>query len=176
MAEVTSPFPPLHDEDAGSRWIDRPTVPLIHLMNRSHKIFVGGLAWTTTESAIPCDHLPLLIFNFFPAFHRDPSTEKTDTLTDYFTKLGYAPTSVVIMRQKLTGKSRGFGFVEFSDPSLVVRVCASEHIVDGKKIEAKNAMTKEAISSATRKLFVGGTKSPRMCFLLIFFRHSLNFR
>jgi RNA recognition motif-containing protein len=94
------------------------------------KVFFGGLAWSTTES----------------------------TLQEYLeSKCDVVVEKVIIMRDRGTGNSRGFGFVILQDRESVDRVCSVTHSLDGKKIEAKRAIPKdEIIESNTRKLFVGG--------------------
>ncbi|KAM1684355.1 hypothetical protein TB2_035117 [Malus domestica] len=69
------------------------------------KLFIGGLAWDTNE----------------------------DKLTDYFNQYGDV-TQTVIMRDKVTGRPRGFGFVVFSDPSLIDRVLNDKHTIDGRLV------------------------------------------
>jgi RNA recognition motif. (a.k.a. RRM, RBD, or RNP domain) len=64
------------------------------------KIFVGGLSWQTTEES--------LMFHFQQ----------------------YGPvTSVELMKDRLTGKPRGFGFVCFADPATVDLVMQEQHEV-----------------------------------------------
>lgn len=69
------------------------------------KLFIGGLAWDTTE----------------------------DKLTDYFNQYGDV-TQTVIMRDKTTGRPRGFGFVVFSDPAVLDRVLNDKHTIDGRVV------------------------------------------
>lgn len=69
------------------------------------KLFIGGIAWDTTE----------------------------DKLTDYFTRYGDV-SQVVIMRDKTTGRPRGFGFVIFSDPSILDQVLQDKHTIDGRTV------------------------------------------
>ncbi|XP_050245100.1 uncharacterized protein LOC126693234 [Quercus robur] len=66
------------------------------------KLFIGGIAWDTNE----------------------------EILTEYFTQYGQI-TQAVIMREKPTGRPRGFGFVVFSDPSVLDRVLQDRHTIDG---------------------------------------------
>ena len=69
------------------------------------KLFIGGIAWDTSE----------------------------ETLTEYFTQYGQV-TQAVIMREKPTGRPRGFGFVVFSDPSVLDRVLQERHTIDGRTV------------------------------------------
>lgn len=113
------------------------------------KLFVGGIAWDTTE----------------------------DTLRDHFNQYGEV-SQVVIMRDKTTGRPRGFGFVVFSDPSVLDPVLHDKHTIDGRTVEAKRALSREEQHTSsrtgsfnggrgsggagdfrTKKIFVGGLPS-----------------
>lgn len=76
-----------------------------HDNNNKRKIFVGGLSWSTTE----------------------------DGLRAYFEKYGPVQ-DVVIMRDKFTGRSRGFGFVTFADDGAIAQVTADTHTLDGRAV------------------------------------------
>ncbi|EIE22873.1 hypothetical protein COCSUDRAFT_66433 [Coccomyxa subellipsoidea C-169] len=57
-------------------------------------------------------------------------------------------------------EGRGFGFVTFKDPQNAQQFLEQrEHVIDGKKVEAKAAVPKNSGNSPmlTRKMFVGGT-------------------
>nr|2DH8_A Chain A, DAZ-associated protein 1 [Homo sapiens] len=73
------------------------------------KLFVGGLDWSTTQ----------------------------ETLRSYFSQYGEV-VDCVIMKDKTTNQSRGFGFVKFKDPNCVGTVLASRpHTLDGRNIDPK---------------------------------------
>ncbi|KAL8139609.1 hypothetical protein V2J09_005630 [Rumex salicifolius] len=111
------------------------------------KLFIGGISWETTE----------------------------DKLKDYFGQFGEVM-QAVIMRDKVTGRPRGFGFVVFSDPSSVDAVLLEKHTIDGRTVEAKRALSREEQQQTsvrggnnsgnrnhgsgghlrTKKIFVGG--------------------
>uniref|UniRef100_A0A2I3TLW5 DAZ associated protein 1 n=1 Tax=Pan troglodytes TaxID=9598 RepID=A0A2I3TLW5_PANTR len=77
-------------------------------LNR-RKLFVGGLDWSTTQ----------------------------ETLRSYFSQYGEV-VDCVIMKDKTTNQSRGFGFVKFKDPNCVGTVLASRpHTLDGRNIDPK---------------------------------------
>ncbi|XP_062178902.1 heterogeneous nuclear ribonucleoprotein 1-like isoform X2 [Phragmites australis] len=84
-----------------------------------------------------------------------------ETFTKHFQKYG-AITDSVIMKDKHTRMPRGFGFVTFSDPSVIDRVLEDEHVIDGRTVEVKRTVPREEMSSKdshgpkTRKIFVGG--------------------
>ncbi|XP_062218606.1 uncharacterized protein LOC133918649 [Phragmites australis] len=97
----------------------------------SGKIFVGGVAWETTE----------------------------ETFSKHFEKYG-AIVDSVIMKDKHTKMPRGFGFVTFSDPSVIDKVLEDEHVIDGRTVEVKRTVPREEMSTKdgpkTRKIFIGG--------------------
>ena len=55
-------------------------------------------------------------------------------------------------------RSRGFGFIPFSNPDAVDRVLSvPSHCLDGKKIDPKHATPKsKSKANKTKKIFVGG--------------------
>ncbi|CAG9803888.1 unnamed protein product [Chironomus riparius] len=94
------------------------------------KLFVGGLSWQT-------------------------SSEK---LREYFGMFGTV-TDVLIMKDPITQRSRGFGFITFTEPDAVEKVLKVPiHTLDGKKIDPKHATPKNRPKAAnkTKKIFVGG--------------------
>jgi RNA recognition motif-containing protein len=102
--------------------------------SKTAKVFIGGLSWDTTDQA----------------FYQ------------YFSKFGDIRDAVV-MRDKQTGGSRGFGFVTYNDASVVDKVLLAKDVleIDGKKIDVKPAVPKEQMQSPSqtarvKKLFVGG--------------------
>ncbi|KAK8460736.1 hypothetical protein SEVIR_2G381200v4 [Setaria viridis] len=111
----------------------------------SGKLFVGGISWETDE----------------------------DRLREYFGRFGEV-TEAVIMRDRNTGRARGFGFVVFADSAVAERVTTDKHMIDGRMVEAKKAVPRDDQSIAsknngssigspgpgrTRKIFVGGLAS-----------------
>ncbi|KAE8677636.1 Heteroproteinous nuclear ribonucleoprotein 1 [Hibiscus syriacus] len=110
------------------------------------KLFIGGISWETNE----------------------------DRLKEYFGQYGDI-LQTVVMRDKLTGRPRGFGFVVFSDPSVLDAVLQEKHTIDGRTVEAKRALSREEQQTSarsgnfnqgrnsggdgnvrTKKIFVGG--------------------
>ncbi|CAH9135594.1 unnamed protein product, partial [Cuscuta epithymum] len=47
------------------------------------------------------------------------------------------------MRDKVSGKPRGFGFVDFADPNVLDTVLQDKHTIDGRTVEAKRALPRE---------------------------------
>lgn len=99
------------------------------------KMFIGGLNWQTTQ----------------------------DGLHSYFGRFGEIA-ECVIMRDPVSKRSRGFGFITFSNPNSVDKVLAVKvHQLDDKVIDPKIAVPKRASAlfqpkmvTRTKKLFVGG--------------------
>lgn len=109
------------------------------------KLFVGGISFETTE----------------------------ETLKEYFSKYGDVQ-EALICKDRATGNARGFGFVLFSDPSLVDRALQDKHVILSRTVEVKKAIprggyphkqhTNARDSSrggnysqySTKKIFVGG--------------------
>ncbi|CAL5066642.1 unnamed protein product [Urochloa decumbens] len=108
--------------------------------NYSGKLFIGGLSWETNENH----------------------------LRNYFGRFGEV-TAAVIMRDHKTRRSRGFGFVVFSDASVVEHVTMDKHLINGRMVSAKKVVRKDNHSivsksnarsiGTSRKIFVGGLPS-----------------
>ncbi|KAK6149380.1 hypothetical protein DH2020_016905 [Rehmannia glutinosa] len=109
------------------------------------KLFIGGISWDTNE----------------------------DRLKEYFGAYGEV-VEAVIMRDRTTGRARGFGFVVFANPADAERVVKEKHMIDGRTVEAKKAVPRDdqhLISRSsgsiqgspgpgrTKKIFVGGLAS-----------------
>lgn len=67
------------------------------------KLFIGGISWDTNE----------------------------DDLREHFSKFGEVA-EVVIMKDRNTGRARGFGFVVFTHPAVSERVVMEKHAIDGR--------------------------------------------
>ena len=117
------------------------------------KLFIGGISWDTNE----------------------------ERLKEYFSSFGEV-IEAVILKDRTTGRARGFGFVVFADPSVAEFVITEKHHIDGRLVEAKKAVPRDdqnmvarSNSSSiqgspggggggpgggrTRKIFVGGLPS-----------------
>jgi RNA recognition motif-containing protein len=93
----------------------------------SNKIFVGGLSWNTSVK----------------------------DLREYFEQFGGIIDCTIKMDQE-TGRSRGFGFVQFSDAESIDKVFSqSTHTLDGRNIDPKKAQARGGREPIT-KIFVGG--------------------
>lgn len=56
-------------------------------------------------------------------------------------------------------RPRGFGFITYTDASVVDQVIQENHIINDKKVEIKRTITKGASQTndfKTKKIFVGG--------------------
>ncbi|XP_073840587.1 RNA-binding protein 6 isoform X1 [Musca autumnalis] len=103
--------------------------------NDPGKMFIGGLSWQTSP----------------------------ESLKDYFSRFG-AISEAMVMKDPATRRSRGFGFITFSDPASVDKVLAQgTHEIDGKKVDPKVAFprrTHPKMVTRTKKIFVGGLSAP----------------
>ncbi|XP_061753762.1 RNA-binding protein Musashi homolog 2-like isoform X2 [Nerophis ophidion] len=86
-------------------------------------------------------------------------TMTPDSLRDYFSKFGEIR-ECMVMRDPTTKRSRGFGFVTFTDAASVDKVLAQQHHeLDSKTIDPKVAFPRRAqpkMVTRTKKIFVGG--------------------
>lgn len=98
------------------------------------KLFVGGLSWETTQ----------------------------ENLQRFFSRYGEI-VDCVVMKNNETGRSRGFGFVTFADPSNINLVLTSgPHTLDGRTIDPKpcNPRTlQKPRKGGGYKIFLGGLPS-----------------
>ncbi|KAK1292565.1 Heterogeneous nuclear ribonucleoprotein 1 [Acorus calamus] len=109
------------------------------------KLFIGGISWDTNE----------------------------DRLREYFMTYGEV-LEAVIMKDRNTGRARGFGFIVFADPAVAERVVMDKHVIDGRTVEAKKAVPRDDQHilnrnnnslhespgpARTKKIFVGGLAS-----------------
>ncbi|KAL5706658.1 hypothetical protein ACHQM5_024799 [Ranunculus cassubicifolius] len=112
------------------------------------KLFVGGISFETTE----------------------------ESLKDHFSKYGQVEEALIV-KDKLSGNARGFGFVLFSDPSVVDQALKDQHVILSRTVEVKRAIPRggrhyryqssrgfgknysndaEISQFSTKKIFVGG--------------------
>ncbi|KAH0983983.1 hypothetical protein GBA52_011160 [Prunus armeniaca] len=115
------------------------------MQSDSGKLFIGGISWDTNE----------------------------ERLKEYFSSFGEV-VEAVIMKDRTTGRARGFGFVVFADPAVADSVIMEKHNIDGRMVEAKKAVPRDDQNilgrtsgsihgspgpGRTRKIFVGGLAS-----------------
>jgi RNA recognition motif-containing protein len=73
----------------------------------------------------------------------------TCELLQYFSRFG-AITDSIVMKDKLTGKTRGFGFITFARDSSAEQVLSQKnHYIKGKWIDCKPAVAKQDMSAST---------------------------
>lgn len=61
-----------------------------------------------------------------------------DSMRLYFEKFGEVE-DCVVMKDPVTGRSRGFGFLTFKDPRSVEEVVQLEHTLDGKIVSREHS-------------------------------------
>jgi len=74
-----------------------------------------------------------------------------DGLRHYFESLNLGVDRVIIMRDKMTGRSRGFGFVTLSTTEDVDKAVVTNLHLDGRKVEAKRAIPKRDMDNHAKK-------------------------
>ncbi|KPP64281.1 hypothetical protein Z043_117393, partial [Scleropages formosus] len=83
----------------------------------------------------------------------------SEGLKEYFCKFGEVK-ECMVMRDPVTKRSRGFGFVTYVDQAGVDKVLAqTRHELDSKTIDPKVAFPRRAqpkLVTRTKKIFVGG--------------------
>merc|ERR1719434_284280 len=106
-------------------------INLDEIPNDPGKMFVGGLSWQTTPESV----------------------------REYFSQFGDVA-EVMVMKDPATRRSRGFGFITFTQASSVGKVLNyPAHQLDGKLIEPKVAVPRKSnpkLVMRTKKIFVGG--------------------
>ncbi|KAM7495265.1 hypothetical protein LguiB_029874 [Lonicera macranthoides] len=101
------------------------------MQSELRKLFIGGISWDTNE----------------------------DRLKDYFSIFGEV-LEAVIMKDRTTGRARGFGFVVFTDPAVAERVIKEKHNIDGRMVEAKKAVPRDDQSTISRNSSIQGSPAP----------------
>ncbi|XP_044541385.1 RNA-binding protein Musashi homolog 1 [Gracilinanus agilis] len=119
-----------------------------------------GARRTCSPGALPPDFrshtgLPACLV----ACRLSPVAVADEGLREYFGQFGEVK-ECLVMRDPLTKRSRGFGFVTFVDQAGVDKVLAqSRHELDSKTIDPKVAFPRRAqpkMVTRTKKIFVGG--------------------
>lgn len=99
------------------------------------KLFIGGISPTTTE----------------------------EMMRDFYGKFGEL-VDCVVMRDPMTKKARGFGFVTYAAKSMVDECMSNRpHEIDGKKVDPKRAVPRDNNSKgesnvSSKRLYVSGIK------------------
>lgn len=108
------------------------------------KLFVGGLSWDTSQGnflrrayfIFECVALVVRYRDISPIFYVF-IYYFTETLQRYFSRYGEV-IDCVVMKNSESGRSRGFGFVTFADPSNVNIVLQNgPHQLDGRTVCSK---------------------------------------
>ncbi|CAF0840897.1 unnamed protein product [Didymodactylos carnosus] len=109
-------------------------MPSPSIADQNRKIFIGGLSYRTTD----------------------------DTLREYALQFGDITDCLVMKDRDI--KSRGFGFITYSDVAMVDDFMAKRpHLIDGRQIDPKRAMPREEKNNSdvhltVKKLFVAGLR------------------
>ncbi|GBG92265.1 hypothetical protein CBR_g55034 [Chara braunii] len=79
-----------------------------------------------------------------------PWETNTEALKQYMSKFGDLD-DVVVMKDRATGRSRGFGYVTFSNATDAEKVVQMKHELGGRNMEVKVATPKEEMKSAVKQ-------------------------
>ena len=107
---------------------------------QENKLFLGNLGWDTDE----------------------------DGLKEYFAKFGTV-LETMVLREKETNKSRGFGFVTIDEDDAVEKVLNAEHTLDGRQLNVRRATKKQEHNNNNCMMGgcgmggCGGMGGPMMC-------------
>nr|GEX38744.1 heterogeneous nuclear ribonucleoprotein 1 [Tanacetum cinerariifolium] len=74
-------------------------------------------------------------------------------------------TDSVIMKDRMTGQPRGFGFITYVDPLVVDKVIRDTHVFSGKQVEIKRTIPRGTANSKdfkTKKIFVEDFKTKKI--------------
>jgi len=107
---------------AGGQQLQEMSTPAVQAVTMPNKLFVAGLTPSTT----------------------------TEMLQEAFAP--YGPVDCVVMTDKVTGRSRGFGFVTLSDPGTAQAAMAAQHFVDGVQAEVSECWEKGTGPSKSRRI------------------------
>lgn len=88
-------------------WDESKWITVEEMESDLGKLFIGGISWDTDE----------------------------ERLKEYFSRYGEV-VEAVIMRDRATGRARGFGFVVFADPAVAERVIMDKHMIDGRTVSS----------------------------------------
>ncbi|EER00885.1 Nucleolysin TIAR, putative [Perkinsus marinus ATCC 50983] len=91
-----------------------------------------------------------------------PREADKPALDEYFSQFGPVEDSVVMM-DRFTGRSRGFGFVTFETKEQMLGcVAAAPHVIMGKTVEVRRSINDDGTSTANERRSAGkGSGAPR---------------
>ncbi|XP_057972417.1 uncharacterized protein LOC131160600 isoform X2 [Malania oleifera] len=75
----------------------------------------------------------------------------TEGLRDYMSKFGELD-DCIVMKERSTGRSRGFGYVTFASVEDAKKALASEHVLGNRVLEVKVATPKEEMRAPAKKV------------------------
>lgn len=109
------------------------------------KLFIGGISWDTSE----------------------------ERLREYFQTFGEV-VEAVIMKDRSTGRARGFGFVVFANASVAEKVVRERHVIDGRTVSHASSFAQhfslETSAAFLCSLFLNPVNAiQNMCNLLVKF-------
>lgn len=76
-----------------------------------------------------------------------PWDVETEGLRDYMSEFG-AMDDIIVMKDRATGKSRGFGYVTFATAAQAEKVISQTHMLKDRRLEVKMATPKEEMTTS----------------------------
>jgi heterogeneous nuclear ribonucleoprotein G len=121
------------------------------------KVFVGGISWHTTEAELKDSTvlIPTVLMQCLPLYRDEASGARAPfrvgkilTTAAAFSKYARGPVDAQIMVDKLTGRSRGFGFAMFDTKEDMDECIAKLHgtELEGRKISVTKAIPQSEIA------------------------------
>ncbi|KAK9827371.1 hypothetical protein WJX81_002984 [Elliptochloris bilobata] len=105
-----------------------------------------GFEGTSAEAGGAADDRKLVVLGL-------PWVTDEASLRKYFSQFGPLQ-ECVVMKDRATGKSRGFGFVTFWNAADAQRVLEGSHVVDGRRCEPKMALPRGGPPQRSSRIFV----------------------
>jgi len=107
---------------AGGQQLQEMSTPAVQAVPLPNKLFVAGLTPSTTS----------------------------EMLQETFA--AYSPVDCSVMTDKVTGRSRGFGFVTLTDPATAQAAMVAQHFMDGVQVEVSECWEKGTGPSKSRRI------------------------
>ena len=130
---------------------------------QEHKAFVGGISWHMNDRELK-DSKPLLAPSCRGILHPSLLLSARSSVDAAFRSKGYMAKDAAVMLDKMTGRSRGFGFVTFATEEELAQAVKNMHDsdLDGRKISCTKAIPQSETAPGTpASALAGGSDAPR---------------
>lgn len=109
-------------------------------------------AATATDTPVTLGNRKLVVLGI-------PWDVDTEGLRQFMSKYGEL-SDVIVMKDRATGRSRGFGYVTFATSESAEKALGSSHFLNGRMLDIKVATPKESMQG--QQVATGGKKSSRI--------------